>query len=489
MPPVPTLTSLSPAKGFVGTSFSISLTGANFINNGTRLSIDGGGVTVKSVSVSNPTTLVAALNIDSTAATGDRNVTVSTAGGVSAAKTFTVQVSPIQTILSSSSNPSIFGETVRFTATVSTTSGGIPSGTIQFKDGTTTIGTVELSNGQANFSNSALSVGPHSITAVYSGDSSFEGSTSPVLSQTVNKNGVTTLLTSSVNPAAFGQSLTLALTVTAGSGIPDGVVTFKDGSTALGTVTLVSGRAEFSTAALTVGAHSITAVYGGSPDFMGATSDPLMQAVNKSKTTTTTTVNSSANPSDYGQAITFTATVGTGADGSGTPSGVVTFKDGATVLGSRTLTSGQATFSTQELAATTHTISAVYGGDDNFETSSSTALTQTVNKTGTTTTLTSSANPSTFGQSVTFTAAVVTGDIAATGTVIFMDGPSSLGSANLADGRAIFRTATLVRGVHSIKAIYGGDLNFGGSTSALLTQTVNKAHDDDDDDDDDDGHR
>ena len=217
MPPVPTLVALSPAKGFVGTSLSVTLTGANFINNGTKVLIDGGGITVKSVSVSTPTTLLATLNIESTAATGDRKVTVSTAGGVSAAKTFTVQVSPTQTTLNSSSNPSVFGETVTFTAAVSTTSGGTPSGSIQFKDGATTITTAELSNGQAKFNNSALPVGPHSITAVYSGNSSFEGSTSPVLTQTVNKSGVTTLVTSSVNPATFGQFLILTSTVAAGA--------------------------------------------------------------------------------------------------------------------------------------------------------------------------------------------------------------------------------------------------------------------------------
>ena len=86
----------------------------------------------------------------------------------------------------------------------------------------------------------------------------------------------------------------------------------------------------------------------------------------------------------------------------------MTFKDGATTLGTGTLSGGTATYSTSSLAVSGHTITAVYGGDTNFTGSTSTGLTQTVNKGATTTALgSSSANPSVFGQSVTFTATVL----------------------------------------------------------------------------------
>jgi hypothetical protein len=90
------------------------------------------------------------------------------------------------TALASSANPSAFGSNVTFTATVNHTAARMPTGSVTFMDGTTTLGTVALSSGSAAFSTSALAVGAHSITAVYSGDFSYLGSTSSVLTQTVN---------------------------------------------------------------------------------------------------------------------------------------------------------------------------------------------------------------------------------------------------------------------------------------------------------------
>ena len=133
------------------------------------------------------------------------------------------------------------------------------------------------------------------------------------------------------------------------------------------------------------------------------------------KTNTSTALSSSANPSTYASSVTFTATV--------TPSsatGTVTFKDGTTTLGTGTLSSGKATFSTSTLKAGSHSITAAYGGDTNYNTSTSSPLTQTVNKASSTTALSSSANPSTYGSSVKFTATVTPS--ACTGTVTFLDG-------------------------------------------------------------------
>ena len=82
----------------------------------------------------------------------------------------------------------------------------------------------------------------------------------------------TTAIISSVNPSTFGQSVSFTATVSSSSGVPIGLVTFKDGATSLGTVTLnASGQASFSTAALSVGTHTITAAYGGSVNFATST--------------------------------------------------------------------------------------------------------------------------------------------------------------------------------------------------------------------------
>src|SRR5207248_3108285 len=128
------------------------------------------------------------------------------------------------------------------------------------------------------------------------------------------------------------------------------------------------------------------------------------QTVNKADTTTALV--SLANPSVFGQAVTFTATVTAVAPGAGTPTGTVTFKDGTTTLGTGALSGGQATFTTSALSVTTHTITATYGSDTNFNSSTSSALSQVVNKADTTTAVVSAANPSKFGQSVMFTATV-----------------------------------------------------------------------------------
>src|SRR5208282_3639322 len=103
------------------------------------------------------------------------------------------------------------------------------------------------------FSTSALAVGSHSITVVYSGDTDFTTSTSAAVTQVVNEDATTSVVASSANPSVFGQLVTFTATVTAnapGSGIPSGNVIFLDGSTTLGTGTLdSSGVATFSTSA------------------------------------------------------------------------------------------------------------------------------------------------------------------------------------------------------------------------------------------------
>jgi hypothetical protein len=410
---------------------------------------------------------------------GSHSITTVYGGGgpfnpsTSAPLTQIVQVATT-TALSSSANPSTVGQAVTFTATVTPTSGsGTPTGTVTFKDGATTLGTGTLNaSRQATFTTSSLSAGSHSITAVYGGDSNFTGSTSPALTQTVGQAATTTALSSSANPSTVGQAVTFTATVTptSGSGTPTGTVTFKDGATTLGTGTLnASGQATFTTSSLSAGSHSITAVYGGGGAFTPSNSPMLTQTV--AQGATTTSLSSSANPSTVGQAVTFTATV-TPTSGSGTPTGIVTFADGATTLGTATLSGGQATFTTSSLSAGNHTITATYGGDGILTPSTSPALNQVVNQVPTTTALASSVNPSNVGQAVTFTASVTSATGTPTGTVTFKDGATFIGTATLTAGAAAFTTSLLAVGTHTITASYGGSAGFVGSTSPTLTQTV-----------------
>jgi hypothetical protein len=186
-----------------------------------------------------------------------------------------------------------------------------------------------------------------------------------------------------------------------------------------------------------------------------------------------TALTSSPNPSTIGQSVTFTATVTcTGF----TPAGSVTFKDGTTTLGSATLSAGQAQLTTTSLAVGSHSITAIYSGDGNCAASTSPPLIQTVNQVGTGTALTSSQNPSMLGQSVTFTATVTCTGFTPTGSVTFLDGATTLGTAPLnGAGVATFATSALTLGSHTMTASYGGDGNCAPTTSAPLTQTVNAA--------------
>jgi Bacterial Ig-like domain (group 3)/Autotransporter beta-domain len=204
--------------------------------------------------------------------------------GSGLADTATVSCTPGPTLttsttsVTSSKNPSEFGQSVTFTAIVSAS--GTPTGNVTFKDGTTVLGTGTLSGGTATLSTAALAVGSHSITATYPGDTNFAGSTSPVLTQTVSQSATTTTITSSLNPSEVGKSVTFTATLSSGGGTPTGTVTFKDGASVLGTGTLSSGIATFTTSSLTLGSHTITANYAGATNFAASVSATLIQAVN-----------------------------------------------------------------------------------------------------------------------------------------------------------------------------------------------------------------
>src|SRR5207302_1089609 len=278
--------------------------------------------------------------------------------------------------------PSVTGQAVTLTAVVSPVAPGtgVPTGTVTFRDGATVLGTVTLVNGSASLVTSTLAVGSHSLTAAYSGGGNFLASTSAVVAHTVNPGSTSTSLTSTPNPSTLGQTVTLSATVSAVApavGVPTGTVTFRDGATALATVNLVNGSASFSLATLTPGSHSLTAVYNGSASFAGSTSAVVNHVVNAGNSSTSLT--SAPNPSTTGQTVALTATVSAVAPATGTPTGTVTFRDGATVLNTVTLVNGSASFQTAALAVGSHPLTATYNGSATFATSNSPVVTQIVN--------------------------------------------------------------------------------------------------------------
>ena len=192
------------------------------------------------------------------------------------------------TTVSASANPSVFGQPVNFTATVSP--GGpsalTPTGTVTFSDQGTIVGTATLSSGTAIFNTASLAVGTHSITAAYAGDSNFAPSTSIALTQVVSQAGTTITVSASPSPSILGQPVMLTANVgplAPGAGTPTGTVTFLDGATVLGTGTLSSaGISTFSTSSLSSGNHSLTASYGGDTDFTASASAPVTLTIQSS---------------------------------------------------------------------------------------------------------------------------------------------------------------------------------------------------------------
>jgi Bacterial Ig-like domain (group 3)/FG-GAP-like repeat len=288
-----------------------------------------------------------------------------------------------------------------------------------------------------------------------------------------------TAVTASAATITLGQSVTFTATVTpqSGTGVPTGTVTFLDGGTSLGTGTLNgSGVATLTTSSLAQGAHSVTANYAGDANFFSSISPVVSVQVNGGALISTTTAITGPTTGNTGASITFTATV-TPASGAAKPTGTVSFLDSATSLGTGTLSAaGVATLSISTLSVGAHTITAKYGGDANFSTSTSSGLTITISAPALIPTVTTLTGPSTAvqGASVTFMVSVTpTTPKSPTGIITFLDGTTSLGTATLNSASAAsFTTSSLSVGPHSITAQYPGDANFAASISLVLTITI-----------------
>ena len=203
-----------------------------------------------------------------------------------------------------------FGQVVNGTAQVTSNDESPLTGTISFYDGTTNLCTTAVgpAAGCAASAGAGFAVGTHVLTAVYSGDATHLPSTSAavtVIVVAVANVQTVTMLTSSLDPATSGQSVTFtANVVAAGSAaMPTGVVTFLDGSAVLGTKTLVgSGVASLSTSSLSVGAHAITASYSGDANSGASVSTVLTETVNGTAPVT----------GGFSVSVTGAATVGAG---------------------------------------------------------------------------------------------------------------------------------------------------------------------------------
>jgi hypothetical protein len=229
---------------------------------------------------------------------GTHTVTATYGGGGGVAPStgtgsVTVNQATSSTALTITPTPSVCGQSVTICAQVTVASPGTctPTGTVTFviSGGPTLTGTLNA-GGQACVTTSALSVGTHTVTATYAGNTGVAGSTATGTA-TVNMTSTTTTLTSTPNPSAPGQTVTFTATVAPvapGTGTPTGTVTFviSGGPTLVGTLN-AAGQTTVSTNALTTGSHTVTATYSGDSCYSPSTAS-LTQTVSGSTTTTLT---------------------------------------------------------------------------------------------------------------------------------------------------------------------------------------------------------
>jgi hypothetical protein len=266
-----------------------------------------------------------------------------------------------------------------------------------------------------------------------------------------------------------------AISATATSGLP---VSF----TASGNASVQQFAGMWHVHIIAAGNATITAHQAGNASYHPA--PDVAQGLTIARAATTTALTSSANPSVFGQTLIFTATVSVVAPGAGVPSGLVTFKDGTTVVGtgSLQLVSGvnRATFSTAKLSVATHTLSAVYGGNSNFASSSPVVLNETVNKAATNVTAFASNNLCPPGHTITFWANVTAkspGSGLPTGSVTFKDTlngtVTTLGTVPLNQfGIASLSKALTSIGSHTVTAAYSGDADFTTGNSSAVPFSV-----------------
>jgi hypothetical protein len=283
--------------------------------------------------------------------------------------------------LGSSPNPSLLGQPVTFTVYISS-GDKTQGGPITLTDTSTNTVLATLmpstTTGFATFTTSTLTLGAHPITASYAGDATHNPATASLTQYIVNGNiATTTMLASSENPAALGDSVTFTATVTSASGTPTGSVKFAEGTTVYAIVPLnASGIAQWSSSTLAAGSHTITSTFVPivfvPPSLYEESSASLIQTVNGLPTTTTLQI---VQPSPTtGTPVQLIATVAPVTPiASPLPTGTVTFTQTfpptslALLLGTAPVgANGVASLTLSTLPIGTDNITCSYSGDSTF---------------------------------------------------------------------------------------------------------------------------
>ncbi len=480
---VPTNTNVvvSPSAPTVGQTVTLAvsvLDGSAIVSGGTLTLKENGAVLAGPANLASDGT--GALSI-STLTAGAHTLTVdysgtSVFGASTAGVPLTVNASTSVSVTATPASPTL-GQPVTLTTAVTSSGAPVTAGAISFTDGATLLaGPVNLGpDGRATATTAALATGSHTIIATYSGATGYAPSSGAagvtVTPPPPNTSAIT--VSANPNPAAIGQTVSFAATVTAGSSpATSGAVTLKEGGTTIAGPTTVdaTGKAALSASFAGAGVHTLTAEYSGAAGVEPASTSFTVTA--NAATNITSTL--SASPAMVGQQVTFTVAVRSNA---GTPQGAVLLSEaGATLAGPITLAAdGSAQLRATFTAAGAHTLTVEYGGGAGFSPSTAT-LTLDV-KAATTIVVATSPVAPVAGQTITFTATVLSGGQPVTGggAITMSEGGLTLGPVSVgSNGQAVLTTAGLTAGAHTLSVAYSGAAYY-TSSSTSVTLTVSPA--------------
>ncbi|MCW2924947.1 MAG: hypothetical protein JWM98_2351 [Thermoleophilia bacterium] len=457
----PALTFAPSASAAYGTALTITFTldpaSPGAAGGAVDFAVSGQATTTVALGSGNTASLLVSKTVGSYTVSATYSGSATHATSTVASTPFSVIKADPTPALAIGSATDTYGTSRTATATLPATA----TGNVTFFDGATPITTRALTGGVASFDLAGFGAGSHSIAAQYNGDGNYNPKTSAPFTYTVAQAATSVALSASAPTLVSGDPVTFTANVSPTAA--PGSVTFRDGATALATTTITAGVATLQTSSLAAGAHSITAAYVDSPDYSASTSNTVAYTVTKVVTTTILQASGTGVP---GSATSLMATVSPTS-----AAGTVTFRDGATDIGTSPVAGGIATLSTSTLSEGTHALTAVYNGSGTTTTSTSPVASFVVAKVASTTSL------QVTGSSLPGSAVKLAANVKAnlpTGTVTFRASGVDIGSAPLIDGTATLTTSTLAIGSHTLTAVYGGDSRTTASTSAAFSFTVAK---------------
>ncbi len=391
------------------------------------------------------------------------------------------------TTLSVSPQSPALGASVSFTASVNAYNSGLPAptGTVNFFDGESQLGSAPLNGSSAVFMTNSLSAGSHTVYATYTGDSYNGSNTSYMNGVTVGIGSTNANINITVSAAniSLNQPETLSVTLTASGATPTGTVRFVDNGATLGTGTISGSNgnavASFTTSSLSGGTHSLYVDYSGDQNYAEALSN--MQSVTVAKGTSATTLTVTPSSPTTEDQVTLTANVTSGTNPA--EGGLVLFSDQNGTIGYASVedndTGGTASITTN-LSAGSHQIIANYTQDTNYSDSISPSVTVIASQGTPALGLNVSAASIKPGQTEILTMQLGHSDpFGETGTVTFSDQNGVLGSGTpcgcYMGNFSTLQLTTLTPGIHTITGAYSGDSNYGPSTSSPQTVTVSGA--------------